>query len=399
MMLALFILFTLLLLVWLASARGVAHETQHDADIAALIAQHDAQQPDNAQAQAEAEYRLYHDIRHIQQTAKAQHTLPWWILPLAALIFALAGALWYAPLGGYLTLHWHNLQQQLDSALTRSLYLGDLPQNISDSGMHTYCQSLQTRIDRTDPEQLDTLGACYSQYSNHAAALDVYRRLLRLSPDDSRAALNYAQAALFANPDQRMAQDVEHILVRLYADQPDDTLTGILLATAYTRAGEDDKALPVWQNLKRRTSPEHSFYTMIERSEAQIASRLAQKNASDDSAENSGAADAAPGSNTIRITIPPALLASLPEGTQLFVMLAGKDSPMPLAVQKMPPRDTQSITFSNADSMTGAEFLNRDDLILRAFLSADGSVSGERLGEIRENFPPGSTLNLAFPAP
>ena len=129
---------------------------------------------------------------------------------MAALLFALTGALWYAPLGGYLALHWHNLQQQLDSALTRSLHLGDLPQNISASGMHTYCQSLQTRIDRTDPEAVirayvataatwDTTVDKTSAYATQRAAIYLTDALRQAAadydPDTAKGQAQFTQAA------------------------------------------------------------------------------------------------------------------------------------------------------------------------------------------------------------
>ena len=72
---------------------------------------------------------------------------------------------------------------------------------------------------------------------------------------------------------------------------------------------------------------------------------------------------------------------------------------MPLAVQKLTPQNEQHITFRADDSMTGAEYLNRDDLILRAFISADGSVTGEKLGDIRQDYPVDTRPTLEFPAP
>ena len=395
MTLIFFLAFAVLLLLWVGSARSKQQADNPDADIAALIAHHDAHPADSAEAQAEAEHRLYHEIRQLQHSASAQQRMPWWIALLAPLLLAGVTFLWYVPLGGHIVLGWHSLQQQLAPALSRSLYLGDLPQAVSETGMHTYCQSLQTRVDRTDPDQLDTLGQCYSQYGNHAAAADVYRQLRRLLPNDKHAALSYAQASLFADPDQGMSREVENLLVHLYAENPDDTLTGILLATAYTRGGEDAKALPVWQTLKARTPQTHEFYSLIERTEAQLAAR----NNTAASPAGETPAPATTDANTITVTIPPALLARLPEGAQLFVMLAAKDNPMPLAVQKHDPRETQSITFHEADSMTGAEFLQRDDLVVRAILSASGDVTGERLGEIREDFTPGENMHLHFAAP
>ncbi|MDO5091325.1 MAG: hypothetical protein Q4D61_07230 [Cardiobacteriaceae bacterium] len=388
-----FLLFGLaVLLILFAAARRApaANIAADDADIAALIAEHDAQTFASDDERHDAEHRLYHAIRHIEQQRQRAQRMPLLPVILAPLLLFAASWLWYAQLGGNFALHWQQLTDKLAPALTRSQHLGDLPQTLDEQALHTYCQALQSRIERTDREQLQTLGSCYSQYGNHAAALSVYQRLLHLAPDDNRTALQYAQASLFAHPDQPMRADVEAILTRLYRDNPDDTLTGILLATAYTRAGERDKALPVWQQLKNRTAADHPFHDLIKRSEAQLA-------AQSDDTEN-------PPSEGIRerpatIVIPPARLATLPDSAQLFVMLSGADNPVPLAVQKLDPRERQTVRFTRDHSMSGSPFLDRDDLILRAFISADGSASGEKLGDIRQNFHLDTHPTLEFPAP
>lgn len=80
-------------------------------------------------------------------------------------------------------------------------------------------------------------------------------------------------------------------------------------------------------------------------------------------------------------------------------MISSKDNPMPIAVEKLDPRDMQTIRFTSEHSMSGGSFLERDDLVLRAFLSADGTVTGERLGEVRQDFHLDTHPTLEFPAP
>lgn len=392
MILAGFILFGLAVLLYLLSAKNRASSAtlSRDADIAALIAEHDAQTFTSDEEREESEYRLYHAIRHIERLRNNAQRLPLALFAIAPLLLLGASWLWYAQLGGNFALHWQALATKLQPAITRSLYLGELPQGLDEQAMHTYCQALQSRINRSENEQLATLGQCYSQYGNHAAALPVYQYLLRRTPNDDRIVLQYAQASLFANPDQAMSAEVEAILVRLYQANPEDTLTGILLATAYTRADDRERALPVWRQLKARTASDHPFYDLIARSEAQLATQ-------------GGAAQAPPASGITErpatIVIPPALLATLPEGAQLFVMLSGAESPVPIAVEKLDPREMQTIRFTREHSMSGGSFLDRDDLVLRAFLSADGTVTGERLGEVRQDFHLDTHPTLEFPAP
>lgn len=389
MILAGFILFGLAVLLYLLSAKNRASSAtlSRDADIAALIAEHDAQTFTSDEEREESEYRLYHAIRHIERLRNNAQRLPLPLFAIAPLLLLGASWLWYAQLGGNFALHWQALATRLQPAITRSLYLGELPQGLDEQAMHTYCQALQSRINRSENEQLATLGQCYSQYGNHAAALPVYQYLLRRTPNDDRIALQYAQASLFANPDQAMSAEVEAILVRLYQANPEDTLTGILLATAYTRADDRERALPVWRQLKARTASDHPFYDLIARSEAQLSGNR-------ETGDSSTIQE-----RPVSVRIPAALLARLPGNSQLFVMISSKDNPMPIAVEKLDPREMQTIRFTSEHSMSGGSFLERDDLVLRAFLSADGTVTGERLGEVRQDFHLDTHPTLEFPAP
>lgn len=385
-----FVLFGLAVLIYLVAARP-QDGRGHQQDIAALIAHFDAQNFTSDEEQSEAEHRLYHEIRQLERAQQHRQRLPLWLLIAAPVLLGGITLLWYARLGGNFAVHWQSLEDKLNNAVSRSLYLGDLPQSLAGNAMHAYCQLLQTRTDREDPEQLDTLGQCFSHYGNHAAAAEVYRRLLRIAPQNDAAALAYAQAILFAHPDQAMPADVEKILNRLYRQNPDDILSGMLLATAYTRAGERDRALPIWQQLERHTPENHEFRELIVRSAAQLSgTALPEKSAPEDSRISQ---------RPVSITIPPALLARLPESAQLFVMLSSKDNPIPLAVQKLAPHEQQTVTFSASDSMTGTAFLHRDDLVLRAILTADSDVSSERFGEVKQDFHLDTHPTLVFDAP
>lgn len=393
MILAGFILFGLAVLLYLLAAKNGAPEPApaRDADIATLVAEHDAQTFASDAERAESEYRLYHAIRHIENRRGKAQRLPVALLALAPLLLLGASWLWYGHLGGNFALHWQELSGKLAPALTRSQHLGELPQSLDEQAQHTYCQALQSRIDRQDRDQLDTLGRCYAQYGNHPAAADVYRHLMRLDPQNDHIALQYAQSSLFAHPDQAMSADVEAILTRLYRQNRQDTLTGILLATAYTRAGEREKALPLWQQLKADTDPNHPLYSLIDSTAAQLAVNA-------DATPPAPAATNGISERPVTIRIPQTLLGRLPSGSQLFVMISSKDSPMPLAVEKLDPRDTQTIRFTREHSMSGATFLERDDLVIRAFISADGSVSGERFGDIRQELHIDTHPTLEFPA-
>ena len=154
---------------------------------------------------------------------------------------------------------WHDLTAQLAPVLLRSQYLGEIAQIPAES-LTIYCQALQQRIDRSDPQQLATLARCYNRDNQYPIAADIYARARKLAPNDAALALDYAQTRLFAHPGEAMPADVETILRRQSSQNP---LAKILLAAGYTQSDKKDLATPLWAELRRELAPDHPLYRLI----------------------------------------------------------------------------------------------------------------------------------------
>ena len=259
---------------------------------------------------------------------------------------------------------WYELTRELAPVLLRSQYLGEIAQIPAES-LTIYCQALQQRIDRSDPQQLATLARCYNRDNQYPIAADI----------DAALALDYAQTSLFAHPDRPMPPDIETILRAQSGQNP---LAKILLAAGYTQSGKKNLAAPLWGELRRELAPEHPLYRLIP---------------ADSDTPSANTANAP----TITVHIHPDTLTSLPPTARLYVSASLPGERMPLAVRATAPALTQTLQLTDRDSMTGESLGSRPQLTYRAILSADGNVSGQRLAEKEHTASGNATLTLELP--
>ena len=321
---------------------------------------------DDPAGQDERDYRLYHELKALRAGKAAPAARPpRWHIPAMLLASACALLLWQLADHAN-SRRWHDLTAQLAPVLLRSQYLGEIAQIPAES-LTIYCQALQQRIDRNDPQQLATLARCYNRDNQYPIAADIYARARKLAPNDAALALDYAQTSLFAHPDRPMPPDIETILRAQSGQNP---LAKILLAAGY--------AAPLWGELRRELAPEHPLYRLIP---------------ADSDTPSANTANAP----TITVHIHPDTLTSLPPTARLYVSASLPGERMPLAVRATAPALTQTLQLTDRDSMTGESLGSRPQLTYRAILSADGNVSGQRLAEKEHTASGNATLTLELP--
>ena len=339
----------------------------------ALIAAWREQNTADPANQDEHDYRLYHALKNLRAGKAAPAArAPRWHIPAMLLASACALLLWQLADHAN-SRRWHDLTAQLAPVLLRSQYLGEIEQIPAES-LTIYCQALQQRIDRSDPQQLATLARCYNRDNQYPIAADIYARARKLAPNDAALALDYAQTSLFAHPDRPMPPDIETILRAQSGQNP---LAKILLAAGYTQSNKKDLAAPLWAELRRELAPDHPLYRLIP--------------ADGDTAEPAANAP------TITVHIHPDTLASLPPTARLYVSASLPGERMPLAVRATAPALTQTLQLTDRDSMTGESLGSRPQLTYRAILSADGNVSGQRLAEKQTTARGDATLSFELP--
>ena len=354
-------------------SRAAPTASDNRAEQRALITTWREQSAADPANQDEHDYRLYHALKNLRAGKAAPATRPTrWHIP--AMLLASAAALLLWQLADHAnSRRWHDLTAQLAPVLLRSQYLGEIEQIPAES-LTIYCQALQQRIDRSDPQQLATLARCYNRDNQYPIAADIYARARKLAPNDTALALDYAQTSLFAHPDRPMPPDVETILRSQSSQNP---LAKILLAAGYTQSNKKNLAAPLWDELRRELAPDHPLYRLIPAA-----------------GDTPAASAAAP---TITVHIHPDTLASLPPTARLYVSASLPGERMPLAVRATAPALTQTLQLTDRDSMTGESLGARPQLTYRAILSADGNVSGERLAEKERTASGDATLSFDLP--
>mgnify|MGYP000901574572 CR=1 FL=1 len=353
--------------------RPAAPPADNQSEQRALIAAWREQSAADPANQDEHDYRLYHALKNLRDGKAARAArAPRWHIPAMLLASACALLLWQLADHAN-SRRWHDLTAQLAPVLQRSQYLGEIAQIPAES-LTIYCQALQQRIDRNDPQQLATLARCYARDNQYRVAADIYARARRLNPGDDALALDYAQTRLFAHPGEAMPADVETILRAQSGQNP---LAKILLAAGYTQSGKKNLAAPLWAELRRELAPDHPLYRLIP--------------------ADSDAAEATAHAPTITVHIHPDTLASLPPTARLYVSASLPGERMPLAVRATAPALSQTLQLTDRDSMTGESLGSRPQLTYRAILSADGNVSGARLAEKEHTASGNATLTLELP--
>ena len=340
----------------------------------ALIAAWREQNTADPTSQDEHDYRLYHALKNLRAGKAAPAArAPRWHIP--AMLLASAAALLLWQLADHAnSRRWHDLTAQLAPVLLRSQYLGEIAQ-IPVESLTIYCQALQQRIDRNDPQQLATLARCYNRDNQYPIAADIYARARKLAPNDAALALDYAQTSLFAHPDRPMPPDIETIL---RAHRGQNPLAKILLAAGYTQSGKKNLAAPLWGELRRELAPEHPLYRLIPAD-------------SDTPSANTAHAP------TITVHIHPDTLATLPASARLYISASLPGERMPIAVRATAPALTQTLQLTDRDSMTGESLAAHPQLTYRAILSADGNVSGQRLAEKQATASGDAALSFELP--
>lgn len=377
-----------------------------------LVALYDAL-PDTADPtqQSERDYRLYHELKRLKEPHVSQYSghLPPWIILFVVTALSAAGYAWYM-LGGNNTLQWQKLGSSLDAPLIRSQYLGEQTPQLPAEDLNTYCQLLQTRIDRNDPDQLDTLARCYLQYNNFPYAAAVYHSLYRLQPDNDETALNYAQATLFGSRNRPMSKEIETILQRIIHNDPQDIMPQILLAAGYRQSERNSEALPMWQALADNTAKDHPLYPMIEQTLADTKQAIAREHSDSQpiqqapeiasTSRTSSAETTSTNTNATAIhadiSISPELLAQITPQAKLYLIASPVGSRMPLAVRRHDPQAQQTITLSDDDSMSGATLSDQPSITLRAKLSPDGNAMSQPLAESEQTItlPVADTIHI-----
>lgn len=293
--------------------------------------------------------------------------LPMWFYAVAAMLMAASIWAWWQQSEAWR--RWYRLQQDLEAPVMQALHLQRFPDLSLLEFPPIFCQAMQEALPRQDESALLALGECYQSVEMHEWALQVYRLILQQQPEHPKALAAWVQTDLFSQPEQALKPETETRLKQLIALQPDVLMHRILLAAAYEKSQRAPEALPIWQDLKGKTGDDNLERYIEERMQA------AQW----------------------RLPIELKLCTSdVPAEALIFVTVSrlSQEKP-PLMARVLPILPQQEALFTAADSMMLAgQTLPQQDLRVQAFISADGTVTGQRLAQSSINIQSLQALTL-----
>ncbi|MCP8898427.1 c-type cytochrome biogenesis protein CcmI [Gilvimarinus xylanilyticus] len=224
------------------------------------------------------------------------------------------------------------------------------------------------------------LGNYASQLGEYPLAIEGYRKVYELAPNEPGSASELAQA-LFLGADNQITEEVAFLTDKALQVDPDDT-TALGLAGIRAFGAQDyANAVRYWQSAADLTPPgasgRRALLAGVERARAELEKGGA--------AQSEASADA---SWQLPVTVTLADDLAIPDGATLFVFVRQhQGSPMPLAVYRTPARQLPlSVTLDESMAMTTADRLyNAGALELVARLSNSGQAmpqSGDMEGRV-----------------
>lgn len=263
-------------------------------------------------------------------------------------------------------------------------------------------QRMKSRPD--DAQGWILLARSYGAMGRFAESVDAYSHAAALVPDDAGLLADYADALAMAQG-KNLAGKPTELVARALAIDPKNPKALALAATAALDAGDPDRAIGYWRQLKAQLADNSEDARQIDSFIAQIeternagkgigaSGRLAGGAAAAASTPAKGASGA-----TIagRVDIAPALASKVALSDTVFIFARAIDGPrMPLAVLRVPARELPK-DFMLDDSMgmaPGAKLSSAQAVVVEARISKSGNAlpqSGDLAGKSAQ-VKPGAT--------
>lgn len=226
-------------------------------------------------------------------------------------------------------------------------------------------------------EGLALLGRSYMALEKFDLARDAYAKAVRLQPDDSDVAVEYAEALLRSSADRRFPPEAVRLLEAAVAKNPDNQRALFFLGTHQMQENRPADAAATWEKLLPKLDAETAAELRKQIGAARLAAGMP---ALPPATEVAGATTpaAAQGLN-IEVQIDPTLAKLARPGDVLYVFARALDGAGPpfavkriaLAQQELPMR----VLLTDADSPMPAALLSSQPKVqVMARLSKSGDV-------------------------
>lgn len=256
-------------------------------------------------------------------------------------------------------------------------------QQVSREELADFALALRTKLHTQKDDAVGwlLLGRVLTSLSDMEGAIEAFSKSIELQPDRPGTLFSFAQTLLLTSDKGNVAK-AQRILQTLTDITPEDNNVLGLLAVAYTRNNEPEKAISTWQTLQGRVSINDPMQRTIAQQLAALQTKGREVIGTE--AVSNGAGDGT--ELKVVVSVAPDIQVKLTTARYLFVFVqdADSDNRMPVAVKKIPLTnglndDSVVVTLNNNNAML-AEFTLSDIVNGRlvARLSEDENVTPQR---------------------
>ena len=265
-------------------------------------------------------------------------------------------------------------------------------------------QRMKSRPD--DPQGWILLARSYAAMGRFPESVDAYSHAAALVPDDAALLADYADALAMAQG-KNLAGKPTELVTRALTIDPKNPKALALAATAALDAGDPDRAIGYWRQLKAQLADGSEDARQIDSFIAQIEAERGDRKGIDAGGKLTASERTAPVASTAakgasgatiagRVVIAPALASKVALSDTVFIFARAIDGPrMPLAVLRVPARELpKDFTLDDRMGMApGAKLSTAQAVVVEARVSKSGNAlpqSGDLSGK-SATVKPGAT--------
>ncbi|MFE0585193.1 c-type cytochrome biogenesis protein CcmI [Pantoea vagans] len=302
------------------------------------------------------------------QTLQSHSSSRWILLPgLIVLVAVSLGT--YLKTGGLAQFTgWMQVQQAYPELRVRLMDPGAKPLTMEE--LARLQLGLRTAL-QTEPDNLadwTMLGRLGMVLNNAEMASQAFERALQLSPNDLALKQDYAEVLTRSSDPQDNRQASLQLQSLLKVDPQNLRTLSLLAYNAYGQQ-QYDQAIDAWQTLQGLLPAGDSRHAMIARSIEKARSDAGQQSRQ----------------LALTVTLTPEAEKMLPQDGVLYISVSDGDSPVPVAVKRMPlSHFPLSLTLDDSNAMMPDRLLSAQHQVeVRVRISRDGSANpqpGDWLG-------------------
>jgi cytochrome c-type biogenesis protein CcmI len=309
-------------------------------------------------------------VRELQQTllldvpphsAQAERQVSRWVLLPGVLLLLAVSIGFYLKTGGLSqVLAWQQVNNELPAL--RAQVMDPQARPLSMEQLARLALGIRSELQR-DPTNLNDwmmLGRLGMVLNNASTASQAFRHALQLAPTDEQVRLSYAEVLTRSEDPQDNSLATAMLEEMARHDGSDLRVLGLLAFNAFGQQ-RYAQAISAWQKMLQLLPADDRRVLMIQRSIEQAKSASGKQNSQ----------------LALTVALSPAAEKMLPEGGVLYISVSDGNSPVPVAVKKLPlSHFPLSLTLDDSNAMMPQRLLSaQHQLQVRVRISRDGSAN------------------------